>query len=124
MLALLTWRAARGGARVQVGLPKWWLAGAEQYPIDNTTLAIIELVVFAFLEGTRYEGYKKTGAVRASAAVLCLGSFAVPRRAGLGHDARFTPRVRTLTRLWDVGHVAACTRRRAWPSSSPLTPWA
>ncbi len=47
----------------QVGLPKWWEAGALEYPIDNKTLAIIELVVFAFLEGKRYEGYKKTGAV-------------------------------------------------------------
>jgi len=45
-----------------VGLPKWWLAGAEKYPIDNQTLAIIEIAAFAFLEGTRYAGYKKTGA--------------------------------------------------------------
>lgn len=48
---------------LQVGLPKWWLAGAEKYPIDNQTLAIIEIAAFGFLEGTRYAGYKKTGAV-------------------------------------------------------------
>uniref|UniRef100_A0AC62AEM4 Lhca2 n=1 Tax=Dunaliella tertiolecta TaxID=3047 RepID=A0AC62AEM4_DUNTE len=44
-----------------VGLPKWWEAGAQTYPIDNQTLAIIEIAVFAFLEAKRYEGYKKTG---------------------------------------------------------------
>jgi len=45
-----------------VGLPKWWEAGAQQYAIDNKTLALIEVAVFAFLEAKRYEGYKKTGA--------------------------------------------------------------
>eukprot|EP00197_Chlamydomonas_leiostraca_P007830 CAMPEP_0202859490 /NCGR_PEP_ID=MMETSP1391-20130828/1574_1 /ASSEMBLY_ACC=CAM_ASM_000867 /TAXON_ID=1034604 /ORGANISM="Chlamydomonas leiostraca, Strain SAG 11-49" /LENGTH=249 /DNA_ID=CAMNT_0049538523 /DNA_START=46 /DNA_END=795 /DNA_ORIENTATION=- len=45
-----------------VGLPKWWEAGAQQYAIDNQTLAAIEAVAFIFLEGKRYEGYKKTGA--------------------------------------------------------------
>uniref|UniRef100_A0A383WNZ7 Chlorophyll a-b binding protein, chloroplastic n=1 Tax=Tetradesmus obliquus TaxID=3088 RepID=A0A383WNZ7_TETOB len=44
-----------------VGLPKFWLAGAEQYPIDNKVLLAIEVVVMAILEGKRYEGYKKTG---------------------------------------------------------------
>lgn len=44
-----------------VGLPKWWEAGAQKYPIDNQTLALIEIAVFAFLEAKRYEGYKKTG---------------------------------------------------------------
>ena len=54
-----------------MGLPKWWEAGAQQYPIDNTTLAIIEIVTFAFLESKRYEGYKKTGGV-SSGACICL----------------------------------------------------
>eukprot|EP00195_Chlamydomonas_chlamydogama_P010221 CAMPEP_0202889590 /NCGR_PEP_ID=MMETSP1392-20130828/165_1 /ASSEMBLY_ACC=CAM_ASM_000868 /TAXON_ID=225041 /ORGANISM="Chlamydomonas chlamydogama, Strain SAG 11-48b" /LENGTH=251 /DNA_ID=CAMNT_0049572951 /DNA_START=69 /DNA_END=824 /DNA_ORIENTATION=- len=44
-----------------VGLPKFWLAGAEKYAIDNQTLAIIEVIVFAVLEGKRYEGWKKYG---------------------------------------------------------------
>ena len=44
-----------------VGLPKFWLAGAEQYALDTKTLAIIEVAVFAVLEAKRYEGYKKTG---------------------------------------------------------------
>ncbi|KAF6256350.1 light-harvesting protein of photosystem I [Scenedesmus sp. NREL 46B-D3] len=44
-----------------VGLPKFWLAGAEDYPIDNKVLLAIEVVVMAILEGKRYEGYKKTG---------------------------------------------------------------
>jgi len=44
-----------------VGLPKFWLAGAESYPIDTKVLAAIEIAVFAVLEGKRYEGYKKTG---------------------------------------------------------------
>ncbi len=59
---------------VQVGLPKWWEAGAQTYPIDNTTLAIIEVITFAFLEGKRYEGYKKTGAVRLRVCV-CVGGW-------------------------------------------------
>ena len=54
-----------------MGLPKWWEAGAQKYAIDNTTLAIIEVVVFAFLESKRYEGYKKTGGV-SSGACICL----------------------------------------------------
>jgi hypothetical protein len=33
-----------------VGLPKFWLAGAEQYPIDNKVLLAIEVVVMAILE--------------------------------------------------------------------------
>jgi len=48
---------------VQVGLPKWWEAGSLEYPIDNQTLAIIEIAVFSFLEAKRYDGFKKTGAV-------------------------------------------------------------
>jgi hypothetical protein len=44
-----------------VGLPKFWLAGAEKYWLDNQTLAAIEVVVFAFLEAKRYESFKKTG---------------------------------------------------------------
>jgi hypothetical protein len=37
----------------------------QQYPIDNNVLLAIEVVVMAILEGKRYEGYKKTGEVRA-----------------------------------------------------------
>ncbi|KAG2452487.1 hypothetical protein HYH02_002726 [Chlamydomonas schloesseri] len=44
-----------------VGLPKFWTAGAEKYALDNQTLALIEVAVFAVLEGKRYEIYKKTG---------------------------------------------------------------
>lgn len=44
-----------------VGLPKFWLAGAENYPLDNKTLAIIEVVVLGLLEAKRYQGWKKTG---------------------------------------------------------------
>lgn len=44
-----------------VGLPKFWLAGAESYALDTKTLAIIEAVVFAFVEAKRYESFKKTG---------------------------------------------------------------
>lgn len=44
-----------------VGLPKFWLAGAETYWLDNQTLAIIEVAVFAVLESMRYNAYKKTG---------------------------------------------------------------
>lgn len=35
----------------------------QTYPIDTKVLAAIEVVVFAILEGKRYEGYKKTGEV-------------------------------------------------------------
>jgi hypothetical protein len=44
-----------------VGLPKFWEAGAESYPLDNKTLLAIEVPVMALLEAKRYEGYKKTG---------------------------------------------------------------
>lgn len=44
-----------------VGLPKFWLAGAETYALDTKTLVIIQVAVFALLEAKRYEGYKKTG---------------------------------------------------------------
>ncbi|GLI59015.1 hypothetical protein VaNZ11_000839 [Volvox africanus] len=44
-----------------VGLPKFWLAGAEEYALDTPTLALIEVLVFAVLEGKRYDIYKKTG---------------------------------------------------------------
>jgi hypothetical protein len=36
----------------------------QPYALDFTTLAAIELAVFAVLEFKRYEGYKKTGEVR------------------------------------------------------------
>lgn len=55
-----------------VGLPKWWEAGAQQYAIDNQTLALIEIAVFAVLESKRYEGYKKTGEVGSSTVQICL----------------------------------------------------
>mmetsp|Transcript_43680 Transcript_43680/g.130947 ORF Transcript_43680/g.130947 Transcript_43680/m.130947 type:complete len:246 (-) Transcript_43680:100-837(-) len=45
-----------------VGLPKFWLAGAESYSIDTTTLALIEVAVIGILEGFRYGNWKKTGA--------------------------------------------------------------
>jgi len=41
--------------------PLWYMM--QSYPIDTKVLAIIEVVVFAILEGKRYEGYKKTGEV-------------------------------------------------------------
>jgi hypothetical protein len=44
-----------------VGLPNFWEAGAKEYAIGTVPLAVIEIAVFAFLEGKRYEGYKKTG---------------------------------------------------------------
>jgi hypothetical protein len=47
----------------QVGLPNWWEAGAQKYAINNTTLAVIEVVTFAVLEALRYDGWKRTGAV-------------------------------------------------------------
>jgi len=43
------------------GLGNWWEAGAKEYALDNQTLAIIEVVVFAFLEAKRYEAIKKGG---------------------------------------------------------------
>lgn len=36
----------------------------QKYPIDNTVLLAIEVVVMGLLEAKRYEGYKKTGEVR------------------------------------------------------------
>ncbi|KAG2500795.1 hypothetical protein HYH03_001557 [Edaphochlamys debaryana] len=44
-----------------VGLPKFWLAGAEKYALDNTTLAGIEAIAFIILEGARYRNFKNTG---------------------------------------------------------------
>jgi len=42
-----------------VGLPKFWLAGAESYPISNEVLAAIEIAVFAVLETKRYQAFQK-----------------------------------------------------------------
>lgn len=48
----------------------------QSYPIDTKVLAAIEVVVFAILEGKRYEGYKKTGEVSpASSPVTASSSF-------------------------------------------------
>lgn len=44
-----------------VGLPKFWLAGAEKYPLSFPVLVAVEIAVFAVLETKRYEGYKRTG---------------------------------------------------------------
>lgn len=43
------------------GLGDWWTAGANPTPIPLTTLVGIEVAVFAFLEGKRFESWKKTG---------------------------------------------------------------
>ena len=43
------------------GLGDWWTAGAKPTPIPLTTLVAVEVAVFAFLEGKRYESWKKTG---------------------------------------------------------------
>lgn len=42
--------------------------GLQKYAIDSVPLAIIEAVVFAVLEGKRYEIYKKTGEVNTTGA--------------------------------------------------------
>lgn len=44
-----------------VGQPKWFVAGAEDYPLDVKTQLLIGAPLFALLEARRYEGYKKTG---------------------------------------------------------------
>lgn len=41
--------------------PKWFNAGAKEYPIDFLPLLAIEFVFFGFAELTRYQGWKKTG---------------------------------------------------------------
>ena len=43
------------------GLGDWWTAGANPTPIPLPTLLAIEVAVFAFLEGKRFESWKKTG---------------------------------------------------------------
>jgi hypothetical protein len=48
-----------------VGLPKFWLAGAEKYPIATGPLIAIEVALMAVLEYKRLEGWRKTGGVRA-----------------------------------------------------------
>eukprot|EP01024_Parvocaulis_polyphysoides_P052647 TRINITY_DN520_c2_g1_i2.p1 TRINITY_DN520_c2_g1~~TRINITY_DN520_c2_g1_i2.p1 ORF type:complete len:254 (-),score=58.88 TRINITY_DN520_c2_g1_i2:213-974(-) len=44
-----------------VGLPKFWLAGAEKYAIGFVPLVAIEVVVMALLEYQRFKGWKETG---------------------------------------------------------------
>lgn len=44
-----------------LGNERWWEAGAKEYPLDTQTLAIIEIAVFAFIEGKRAQGFKKNG---------------------------------------------------------------
>jgi len=43
------------------GLGDWWTAGAKETSIPLPTLVAIEVAVFAFLEGKRFESWKKTG---------------------------------------------------------------
>lgn len=43
--------------------PKWFNAGAKDYPIDNLPLLAIEFVVLGFLETKRYKGFKENGTV-------------------------------------------------------------
>nr|6QPH_4 Chain 4, Lhc4 [Dunaliella salina]6RHZ_4 Chain 4, Chlorophyll a-b binding protein, Lhca4 [Dunaliella salina]6SL5_4 Chain 4, Lhca4 [Dunaliella salina]6YXR_4 Chain 4, Lhca4 [Dunaliella salina] len=47
-----------------VGLPKWWEAGAQTYPIDNQTLrtlAIIEFLLFGWVETKRLYDLRNPG---------------------------------------------------------------
>eukprot|EP01025_Chloroclados_australasicus_P019991 TRINITY_DN209_c0_g1_i1.p2 TRINITY_DN209_c0_g1~~TRINITY_DN209_c0_g1_i1.p2 ORF type:complete len:286 (+),score=55.80 TRINITY_DN209_c0_g1_i1:101-859(+) len=44
-----------------LGLPKFWLAGAEKYAIGFVPLIAIEVVVMGLLEYQRYKGWKQTG---------------------------------------------------------------
>ncbi len=48
----------------------------QNYPIDNKTLAIIEVVVLGLLEAKRYQGWKKTGTVSGGStqAACCLSN--------------------------------------------------
>jgi light-harvesting complex I chlorophyll a/b binding protein 5 len=43
--------------------PKWFEAGAKEYPIDFAPLLAIEFIVLGFFETTRYRGFKETGSV-------------------------------------------------------------
>lgn len=47
-------------------------APLQKYALDNNTLALIELAVFAVLEGKRYEIYKKTGEVGLGLIGICV----------------------------------------------------
>jgi len=44
-----------------VGLTPFWQVTNQTYAFDFTTLAAIQVAVFAVLEGLRYDGYKRTG---------------------------------------------------------------
>mmetsp|Transcript_41580 Transcript_41580/g.50433 ORF Transcript_41580/g.50433 Transcript_41580/m.50433 type:complete len:265 (+) Transcript_41580:64-858(+) len=48
-------------ATEQLGLPKWYEAGALDYGFDTTSLIGVEVVVMGFLEALRIDGYNKTG---------------------------------------------------------------
>jgi len=41
--------------------PKWFEAGAKEYPIDPLPLLALEFIFLGFLETKRYQGYKNTG---------------------------------------------------------------
>ncbi|KAG1660133.1 hypothetical protein FOA52_003793 [Chlamydomonas sp. UWO 241] len=45
-----------------VGLPKFWLAGAETYPLETQTLTAVEVAALGVLEAFRYGNWQKTGA--------------------------------------------------------------
>lgn len=40
---------------------KWWMAGAQEYPLPVLPTIAVEFVVMGALEVTRYQGWKKTG---------------------------------------------------------------
>jgi len=57
-----------------VGLPKFWLAGAESYPLSFEVLVAVEIAVFAVLETKRYQAFIK-GAAPGETGVLGIAPF-------------------------------------------------
>jgi Chlorophyll A-B binding protein len=50
--------------------PKWFEAGAKEYPIDFLPLLALEFAFMGFFELKRYQGFKNTGSVRATRAAI------------------------------------------------------
>lgn len=44
-----------------IGTPFWETGAKVSLPLPLSTLVLVEIALFAFLEGKRYEGFKKTG---------------------------------------------------------------
>ena len=70
--------------------PKWFNAGAKEYPIDFLPLLAIEFAVLGFFELKRFQGWKRTGTVRAPVLHVIAALCSNPAHASTASRAHLT----------------------------------